>query len=50
MAHIHNTIKFGEWMRVRTVVPKLGQANAKIFGRLKLDEAEANELHTRGVL
>jgi formyl-CoA transferase len=48
--HIRTPIKIGEGVRVRNVAPKLGQHNAKIFGRLGVREAEIKELRAKGVL
>jgi CoA:oxalate CoA-transferase len=48
--HIRTPIKIGDCVRVRTVAPKLGQHNAKIFSRLGMTKAEVRELQARGIL
>jgi crotonobetainyl-CoA:carnitine CoA-transferase CaiB-like acyl-CoA transferase len=48
--HIRTRVRIGESVRVRTVAPKLGQHNTKIFGRLGLTDAEMQRLRERGVV
>jgi CoA:oxalate CoA-transferase len=48
--HTRTPVKIGEGVRVRTVAPKLGQHNAKIFSRLGMTKAEVRELQARGIL
>ena len=48
--HIRTPVRIGEGVRVRNVVPKLGQHNAEIFGRLRVGTAEQRELRALSVL
>ena len=48
--HIRTPVRIGEGVRVRNVVPKLGQHNAEIFGRLGIGTANQRELHALSVL
>jgi hypothetical protein len=48
--HIRTPVRIGEGVRVRNVVPKLGQNNAEIFGRLGVSKAELKELDEKGAV
>jgi formyl-CoA transferase len=48
--HIRTPIRIGKSVRLRAVVPKLGQHNAEIFGRLGLSETEMKNLRAKRVL
>jgi crotonobetainyl-CoA:carnitine CoA-transferase CaiB-like acyl-CoA transferase len=48
--YIRTPIRIGAGQRVHYVVPKLGQHNAEIFGRLGVSEADIGRLRIKGVL